>query len=279
MKTIITTLSENNAALPPFLGEQGISVLIETGPSYLLLDTGQSISVNHNLDALGVDISRITKIVLSHGHFDHTGGLRPLLQKMRRQIDIVAHPDVFSAKYSHVENHPDRYIGIPFSQMELESLGARFQFNRHPAVLADGIITTGEVPMTTGYEKIDSHLYVKEDGKLNPDPLLDDLSIIVKSSGGLVVILGCAHRGMINTLNHARHLTGINEIELVMGGSHLIGSSEERIWQTIAALKEMDVKKIGLCHCTSLPVEAVLAQEFGDRFFFNSTGSRVEVGQ
>lgn len=277
MKISITTLSENNAAIPPFLGEQGISVLIETGTAGILLDAGQSISVSHNLDVMGVDLSRITKIVLSHGHFDHTGGLRPLLQKMRRQLDIVAHPDVWSAKYSHVDNHPDRYIGIPYPKFELESLGARFQYSSQPVVLADGITTTGEVPMTTDYEQIDGHLFVKENGKLKPDPLLDDLSIIIKTAKGLAVILGCAHRGMINTLNHARKLTGIKEIELVMGGSHLIGSSEERIWQTIAALKEMDVKRMGLCHCTSLPVEAILAQEFGDRFFFNGTGSRVEV--
>ncbi len=277
MSIKITTLSENTAAIPPFLGEQGISVFIDNGITGILLDAGQSISVSHNLDVLGVDLSRINKIVLSHGHFDHTGGLRPLLQKIHRQVEIVAHPDVWSAKYSHVENHPDRYIGIPYPQVELESLGARFHFSRQPVVIADGISTTGEVPMTTAYEKIDGHLYVKEDGNLKPDPLLDDLSIIIKTAKGLAVILGCAHRGMINTLNHARHLTSIDQIELVMGGSHLIGSSEERIWQTIAALKEMDVKKIGLCHCTSLPVEAVLAQEFGERFFFNSTGSRVEI--
>jgi 7,8-dihydropterin-6-yl-methyl-4-(beta-D-ribofuranosyl)aminobenzene 5'-phosphate synthase len=277
MKLSIITLSENNAAIPPFLGEQGISVLIETDSINILLDAGQSISVSHNLDVLGVDLSRIGKIVLSHGHFDHTGGLRPLLQKMRRQVDIIAHPDVWSAKYSHVENQPDRYIGIPYPQFELESLGARFHFSRQPVTLADGITTTGEVPMTTGYEQIDEHLYVKENGKLKPDLLLDDLSIIIKTSKGLAVILGCAHRGMINTLNHARKLTGIDKIELVMGGSHLIGSSEERIWQTITALKEMDVKRIGLCHCTSLPVEAILAQEFGEKFFFNGTGSRVEV--
>ena len=278
MKLTLTTLSENTAPIPPFLGEQGLSILVDTGSKSFLLDTGQSISVSHNVDALGVDLARIDKIVLSHGHFDHTGGLRPLLQKMKRKVDIVAHPDVWSAKYNRYENRPPKYIGIPYQPAELEGLGARFNLSRESVVLADGVITTGEVPMKTGYETIDPHLYVKEGNEFKPDPVMDDRGIIVKTDKGLVVVLGCAHRGMINTLYHAQELTGVKDIELVVGGSHLIGSSEERIWQTIAALKELGVRRLGLCHCTSLPVEAVLAHEFGEGFFFNSTGSRIEVG-
>jgi 7,8-dihydropterin-6-yl-methyl-4-(beta-D-ribofuranosyl)aminobenzene 5'-phosphate synthase len=277
VKLTITTLSENTAAIPPLLGEQGLSILVDTGSNAFLLDTGQSISVSHNVDALGVDLDRIDKIVLSHGHFDHTGGLRALLQKMKRKIDIVAHPDVWSAKYNIYENHPPKYIGIPFQPAELEGLGARFTLSRGPVVLTDGVMTTGEVPMTTGYETIDPHLYVKEGDEFKPDPVMDDRGIVIKTGKGLVVVLGCAHRGMINTLYHAQELTGIQDIELVVGGSHLIGSSEERIWQTIAALKVLRVRRMGLCHCTSLPVEAILAQEFGEGFFFNSTGSRIEI--
>jgi 7,8-dihydropterin-6-yl-methyl-4-(beta-D-ribofuranosyl)aminobenzene 5'-phosphate synthase len=277
MELTVTTLSENTASIPPFLGEQGLSILIETGSHKILLDTGQSISVSHNVDILGLDLSRIDHIVLSHGHFDHTGGLRPLLQKMRRKVSIIAHPDVWSAKYSHQKNQPDKYIGIPYQTAELEALGADFRYSREPVELTAGMMTTGEVPMKTGYETIDHHLYVKVDGHLKPDPLLDDQGIIVKTGKGLVVILGCAHRGLLNTLHHARNLTGINDFEFVAGGSHLIGSSEERIWQTIADLKELNVRRIGLCHCTSLPVAAILAHEFGDRFFFNGTGSRVEI--
>jgi 7,8-dihydropterin-6-yl-methyl-4-(beta-D-ribofuranosyl)aminobenzene 5'-phosphate synthase len=277
MKLTITTLSENTASIPPLLGEQGLSILVRTGETSLLLDTGQSISASHNADTLGVDLARIDKIVLSHGHFDHTGGLRALLQKMKRKVDIVAHPDVWAAKYNRYEDHPPRYIGIPFQQEELESLGANFILSRQPVVLAQGITTTGEVPMKTAYETIDPHLFVKEGGEFKPDPVLDDRGIIINTGKGLAVILGCAHRGLINTLEHARALTGIDNIELVVGGSHLIGSSQERIWQTIAALKDLKVRRLGLCHCTSLPVAAILAREFGDDFFFNSTGSRIEL--
>jgi 7,8-dihydropterin-6-yl-methyl-4-(beta-D-ribofuranosyl)aminobenzene 5'-phosphate synthase len=138
-------------------------------------------------------------------------------------------------------------------------------------------MTTGEVPMITDYEEIDSPLWVKEAGDWKPDKLADDLAIILNTEFGLVVVLGCAHRGAINTVYHAQQLTGRKEIHTVLGGSHLIGASDERIWLTVAAFKELGVKQLGLCHCTSLPVTALLAQEFGDRFFFNNTGTVLEL--
>jgi len=278
LKIRLTTLSENTASIPPLLGEQGISVLISTGECNVLLDTGQSISVSQNVDALDIDLAAIDKIVLSHGHFDHTGGLRPLLLKMKRKVDIIAHPDVWAPKYAIQQDHPPKYIGIPYQQAELESLGANFIINRNPVKLTGNMTTTGEVPMVTGFETIDSHLYVKTGEGFQPDDLLDDRSIIISSPQGLVIVLGCAHRGMINTIYYAQKLTGISRVHLVLGGSHLIGASEERIWQTIAALKELGVARLGLCHCTSFPVAAIFASEFGEGFFFNGTGSRIDIG-
>lgn len=277
MKIYLTTISENTAGIPFMLGEQGLSMLIDTGTSHILLDTGQSISVIHNIDALGIDTVKIDKIVLSHGHFDHTGGLRPLLLRMRRPVDVIAHPDVWAPKYNRYPDRPPRYIGIPYLQRELESLGARFVLEREPVNLGANVVTTGEVPMITDFETIDPHLYVKDGDGYQLDAVLDDRSVIINTKAGLVVVLGCAHRGMINTLLYAQQLTGVKKIHLVIGGSHLIGASEERLWRTIAALQEMEVERLGLCHCTSLPVAAILAREFGAGFFFNSTGNRIEI--
>jgi len=273
----VTTLSENTAGRGNLLAEWGLSILVETEKTSVLLDTGSSISAAHNADALGIDLSKIDKIVLSHGHYDHTGGLRQLLQKMRREVEVVAHPDIWQAKYARRNDEPDRYIGIPFQRNELESLGAIFNLTAKPVRIDEDIMSTGEIPMVTSFEQVDADLFVKGNTGWQQDKLLDDQAMIVNMEPGLVVILGCAHRGIVNTLYHARQLTGRETIYAVVGGSHLINTSEERLWQTIGALRELGVQRLGLCHCTDLPAASVLAQEFGESFFFNRAGTVIEL--
>lgn len=273
----ITTLSENTAGMGDWLAEWGLSILVETDEVNVLLDTGKSISASYNADALGIDLGRIDNIVLSHGHFDHTGGLRQVLTKMRKEAEIIAHPDIWEAKYHRRQDQKDRYIGVPFLRQELESLGAMFNLSTKPVKITDNIMTTGEIPMVTDFEEIDAELWVKEDAGWQPDKLLDDMALIINTEFGLVVVLGCAHRGIINTLYHAQQLTGVKQINTVLGGSHLSGASEERLWLTIAVLKELDVQRLGLCHCTGLPVASIIAQEFGDKFFFNNAGTRISL--
>jgi len=277
MELQITTLSENTAGLGNFLGEWGLSILIETEGLNILFDTGQSISASHNADILGIDLSQIDKIVLSHGHFDHTGGLRQILRRTRKEIEIIAHPDMWQVKYATREGEEDKYIGIPFHRQTLESLGARFNLTTEPVRLTGNIMTTGEVPMVTDYEEIEPYLVVKEDDGFKRDMLLDDQALIINTEPGLAVILGCAHRGIINTLYHAQQLTGVKVIHTVLGGCHLMDASEERVWLTIAALKELGVQRLGVSHCTGLPASAIMAQEFGDSFFFNNTGTRLSL--
>ncbi len=272
MKIKLTTLSENTAGRVGLLAEWGLSILIELDNYKVLLDTGLGISAAYNAVMLGIDLSKVDKLVISHGHRDHTGGLRHVMDTMRRQVEIIAHPDIWAPKYSRTFGQAEQYAGIPFNRDMLESLGASFRLTCEPTWITDNIVTTGEIPMDTSYEKIDPELFVKEDGELRPDPLKDDLALIIKTVMGLIVILGCAHRGMINTLHHARRITGEERIYMVIGGTHLIRASREQLDLTIVELKELGVQKIGVCHCTGLPATAVLFQEFGDSFFFNNTG-------
>jgi 7,8-dihydropterin-6-yl-methyl-4-(beta-D-ribofuranosyl)aminobenzene 5'-phosphate synthase len=272
----ITTLSENTAGLGNFLAEWGLSILIETGGRKILFDTGRSISASHNADLLDIDLGKINKIVLSHGHNDHSGGLGNILHRMNKEIEIIAHPDIWQAKYATRQGE-ERYIGIPFHRQTLESLGANFKLSKKPVRISDNIITTGEIPMVTDYEVIEPYLVVKEGKRFRRDKLLDDQALIINTKRGLVVVLGCAHRGIINTLYHAQKLTGVKKIYTVLGGCHLIDATEERIWLTIAALKGLGVQRIGVSHCTGLPAAAIMAPEFGDKFFFNNAGTKIKL--
>ena len=267
----VTTLSENTASFG-FLAEWGLSILVEVDGAKILFDTGLSFSAAHNAQLLGVDLATVDKIVLSHGHADHAGGLHEILRRTG-EVEVIAHPDIWASKYAERRGGRYQFVGIPFSREDLEGYGATFNLAKEPVHIAERVMTTGEVPMTTSYEEIDPNLFVKEDGRLLPDGMADDLSLIIDTDFGLVVILGCAHRGVINILHHARNLTGKGLIYAVIGGAHLLRASEERAEQTIAALREMGVQRLGVSHCTGFHASARLAQAFGDAFFLNNAGT------
>jgi len=258
------------------LAEWGLSILVETDDLKVLLDTGASISVSHNAPIFGLDLSAIDKIVLSHGHYDHTGGLKEVLKQVGKQVEVIAHPDIWAQKYARGQGF-ERYIGVPFPKEDLEDLGASFTSSKEPVWITDDIVTTGEIPMTEEFEALDHNLYVKENGNWRNDDLLDDRALIIKTDEGLVIILGCAHRGAINTVRHAQDITGVRSIHTVMGGTHLINASEERVLRTGIALQELGVQRVGVSHCTGLPSAMLLAQQLGEAFFFNNTGTSITV--
>lgn len=277
MEIRITTLSEN-AANYGFLAEWGLSILVEVDRMRILVDTGLSFSAVHNAQLMGIDLATIDRIVLSHGHADHTGGLVNVLKMMRKNVEVIAHPDVWASKYTRRNGQEkEQYIGIPFSREELESHGARFNLTKEPVHISEHTITTGEVPMMSGYENVESNLFVKTDGILHQDPLADDLALIIDTEFGLVVISGCAHRGIINTLCHAQKLTGKELVYAVIGGTHLFRASDERIKKTIADLKDTGIQKLGVSHCTGFHASARLAQEFKDIFFLNNAGTSLTL--
>jgi len=271
----ITILCENTATTIGLIGEHGFSALIERDKKKILFDTGQGLGLVHNADVLGVDLRDITEVVLSHGHYDHTGGLKDLLFRTG-ETRIIAHPHIFQPKYAR-RNGTMRYIGIPFSQEALEGWGGELRFSEDAVEIAPGVMTTGVVPRQTAFEGRDKELLVKTEKGYEEDELLDDLSLIVETPHGAVVLLGCAHAGLINILSHAKALTGRDPFHWVLGGTHLGFYGPQRIDEVIGELRYFSIDNIGVSHCTGLFAGARLAQEMGQRFRFCTVGTVIEV--
>jgi len=262
MQLQISILTDNTATYG-YLAEWGLSVLIKTGNFCVLMDTGFTGTATFNSRTMGIDLASLDAIVLSHGHVDHTGGLRDVLLRSGAK-PVLCHPAALEPKVRRAKNSPDRRIGMPLTREELESIGARLNLARGPVELAAGVFAGGEVPMKTGFEAIDEGLYHEADNAVVPDPMLDDLSLAFKTERGLVIVLGCAHRGPVNVIRHFQNLTGEESVYALIGGMHLMHASEERLSETVRSLKATGVKKLFLGHCTGFHALARLANEFGD---------------
>jgi len=276
MHVRISTIAENSVSWLRLLGEWGLSILVEVDDTTVLMDTGCSTVAAHNARIMGSDLTKIDKIVFSHGHEDHTGGLLDIL-KLRDMsdtpVEVIAHPSAWDKKYWKSPDGTEfSEIGIPYTREQAESLGARFRLSKDPVWITDRIVTSGEVPMVTDYETIDDNACVKTDAGYTDDPLNDDQTLFIKSDKGLIVISGCAHRGIINTIRRGKALTETDKVYAVIGGIHLFGASEERLEKTIDEFRALDIQRIGVSHCTGQIASARLFNEFGDRFFFNSAG-------
>ncbi len=264
------------------VAEHGWSVWLETPGGPFLFDTGQGNTLHRNADFFGVSLGDANAILLSHHHIDHTGGLLGAIGTMRQRsgrerIPVYGHPDLFKDSFAELKGKL-RFIGVPHTSTALETAGAEFHLTSDWQEFAAGMFLTGEVPRLTEYEVGDlSMKHYDAAGKIVVDPVRDDQTVVFDRPEGLFIVLGCSHAGLINILNYVVQKTGKTRIHTVMGGTHLGPVGQEQVDRTIAALREFDIAHIGVSHCTGPKVAARMANEFGDRFFFCSVGTVVEV--
>lgn len=260
-KLKITVLSENVAG-KWCRAEHGLSFLVEADRK-ILFDTGSSVLINFNAQILGINLSEIDTIVLSHGHDDHTGGLMHFAGQR-----LICHPDTFIERLRKSNSTP---LGIKWSEKEIRS---KFKVltSRDPVKLSEQIYFLGEIPRTTDFESRTT-AFKKSDG--TDDFVLDDSGLAVKTNKGLVVISGCAHSGICNMILHAQKVTGTEKIQAVIGGLHL-QNDDKTTRKTIDWLKSMEVDQVIPSHCTGFVAQAAIHQTYS--FIQVKTGNLIELG-
>ena len=270
-----------NPEKPHIWPEHGLAILIKAKIDKetinILFDTGTSgKALLHNAREMNLDLRKVDVIVLSHGHYDHTGGLLDALKAVGKPTAIIVHPDALEMKFATKPKF--RFTGIPYTISDVEGNGGKILVSKNPVSIAENIIVTGEIERTTEYEKTPDYYMIAKNGEISRDKMLDDQALIIDHGDkGLVVVTGCAHAGIINTVKHAKKITGRDKIYAVTGGFHLINASDERIEKTIRSLRELGPEVIAPCHCTGDNALKKMKKAFEGRFIEINAGSILKL--
>jgi 7,8-dihydropterin-6-yl-methyl-4-(beta-D-ribofuranosyl)aminobenzene 5'-phosphate synthase len=271
--TITVTAEDSVEYESALLGQHGISFFIhaeaENGTRNIVVDVGQNTdALLHNMEQLGIAPESTDMIVLTHCHYDHTQGLSRFIRRVgKKDIPVVAHPGIFRV---HFVTEPFlRHVGVMSgdAREKIEDAGGRLFLTRDPLRLMPGMYTSGEIERKTDFEDPGIALKTLDDGRIQDDLVMDDLSLIAcVEKKGSVVITGCSHAGIVNIVRHAVKLSGKEKIAGIAGGFHLIEATEQKIRKTVEALAEFDIGWIAGGHCTGFRAQSALYGRFGERF-------------
>jgi len=273
----LSVVCENSVGRPiAALGEHGFSCLIETQNGCWLFDAGNGSTLLHNLQVLGHDPHRIDGVILSHGHRDHTGGLKPLLAHIGPR-PVYLHAGAFRRRFWQGV-HERREIGLPWQRAALETLGAKLVLVDGLSEVSPQLTVSGPLPRKHSQEAGDPHLVVEDAvaGEYCPDPFDDDMALAITTSRGLAIVFGCAHAGLMNTVDFLREAFAGQPIHMLIGGTHLGPASDEQFAATLDYLDRLPFDRLGLSHCTGQMRAAELYARYPNKVFFASVGTSLE---
>jgi 7,8-dihydropterin-6-yl-methyl-4-(beta-D-ribofuranosyl)aminobenzene 5'-phosphate synthase len=272
-KIHITVLIENSVNLRGLRAEHGLAVHIQAGRHQLLFDTGQSDLLIQNAGTLQLDLRGLAAVVLSHGHYDHTGGLK-VVSELAPHARFYLHPAALDPKFAGQPGVVSRAAGMSDENVKTVRKAAQsVTWTRSPTEVMDGIFVTGEIPRRNDFEDTGGRFFLDKAGS-QPDPLVDDQALFFDTREGLVVVLGCGHAGVVNTVEHIQRIAGNRPIRAVVGGLHLLNASPDRLAATVEALRRWQIPLLVPAHCTGAVAMARLWESFPGRCAAAGVGSR-----
>lgn len=286
----ITTLIENNPGDKKDLYfEHGLSLLIEADGKRILFDTGQSGDFIKNAKTLNQSLTDLDFVILSHGHYDHSGGFRKFIEAVEKSPGLIIGEEFFKPKYKRVSENEYKYNGNSFDEIFIKNKQIPLRKVKEDIIyLTKNIMVFHNFDRSAEYEKLSDKFFILdsleniESSSYNRsdyvrDEFSDEIVLGINTKKGMVVIVGCSHAGIINIINTIRKRTDI-PIYAVIGGTHLVDADEFRIQQTVSSFEAMNIRYIAVSHCTGEQGMEEIKKNMGEKFILNNTGRVINLG-
>lgn len=273
----VKILTDDRVRKRGLLAEHGLSLWIEKDGKNILFDTGQSPVFYHNAATMGIDLKTADYIVISHGHYDHCGGLQYFPHADKAPI-IYAHPDAFLRKFASTDkDEPSREVGISFDLSQQEWLKERIVYSSQPVKIDHSMIVSGEIPRNSSFEVVPRDFYIEKDGKLIRDTMLDEQMLIIEDDGEIAIFLGCSHPGIINSIKYAQKLVPNKRIKLLLAGMHLEHVSPIQLQTTIQYILDTKIAKVVPLHCTGFEAMCEIKRVLNEGCQLLCAGDVIEI--